>query len=179
VVLCGSILPIDFPWDLIIDRGQVQAVRNEFGIRDKWVVCVRGYVRGTGQSGYSGFTRSHERLVQQEFDYNHSDFFERDHMQDCWLPFIDQDFQDIPKTQGDRIARPISATPWGAYISVASALSIFPFVWNTWSYWRGGYYFSWPIVILLLALIALANVIAGVRYSRPMTACGGKSAVAQ
>ena len=31
VLLCGSILPPSFPWDAIIDRGQVQAVRNEYG----------------------------------------------------------------------------------------------------------------------------------------------------
>src|SRR4030095_6223879 len=31
VILCGSILPRDFPWDRLIDRGQVQAVRNEYG----------------------------------------------------------------------------------------------------------------------------------------------------
>ena len=56
VILCGSILPRDFPWDQLIARGQVQAVRNEFGVRDPWVKWVRWFVRGTGPSGAVGFT---------------------------------------------------------------------------------------------------------------------------
>src|SRR5208337_4179953 len=40
VILCGSILPRDFPWDKLIERGQVQAVRNDFGVHhmeDRWI----------------------------------------------------------------------------------------------------------------------------------------------
>src|SRR5215211_4368218 len=36
VLLCGSILPRNFPWDDLINRGQVQAVRNEYGSKDRW-----------------------------------------------------------------------------------------------------------------------------------------------
>ncbi len=41
VILCGSILPNDFPWHEIIERGQVGSVRNEYGVKDIWVRLVR------------------------------------------------------------------------------------------------------------------------------------------
>jgi predicted GNAT family acetyltransferase len=69
VIVCGSILPVGFPWDKLIARGQVQAVRNEFGVRDFWVRCAGSFVKGAGPSGAEGFTCNHERLVQEKFDY--------------------------------------------------------------------------------------------------------------
>jgi hypothetical protein len=44
IILCGSILPTDFPWDALLERGQVRAVRNEFGVSDIWVKWVRFFV---------------------------------------------------------------------------------------------------------------------------------------
>ena len=54
VILCGSILPRDFPWDKLIARGQVQAVRNEFGVRDPWVKWVRGSSGAPDRPGRRG-----------------------------------------------------------------------------------------------------------------------------
>jgi serine/threonine protein kinase len=88
VLLCGSILPEDFPWDLLIDRGQVQAVRNEYGARDVWTRIARIGVRGTGPSGLVGFSCKHERLEQEMFDFSHSEYFEKGHMEQKWLPFL-------------------------------------------------------------------------------------------
>jgi hypothetical protein len=119
VILCGSILPADFPWDRLIERGQVQAVRNEYGVRDPWVRRVRCFVRGTGPSGASGFTCQHERLEQEEFEYDHGDYFGLDHMEDRWLPFLNRPLAEIPRAEAThRIPRPKTAPPWGLYAVV-------------------------------------------------------------
>lgn len=116
VILCGSILPTDFPWDKLIGRGQVQAVRNEYGVRDPWVKHVRCFVRGTGSSGAVGFTCKHDRLEQEEFEYDHGDYFGIDHMEDRWIPFLDRPLAEIPRTKdGHRIPRPVTARPWCLY----------------------------------------------------------------
>lgn len=116
VILCGSILPRNFPWDKLIARGQVQAVRNEFGVRDPWVKWVRWFVRGTGPSGASGFACTHERLEQEEFDFNHGDYFGIDHMEDRWISFLDKPLEEIPRSDvGGRIPRPHTSAPWGLY----------------------------------------------------------------
>ena len=124
VILCGSILPRDFPWDQLIARGQVQAVRNEFGVRDPWVKWVRWFVRGTGPSGAVGFTCQHPRLEQEEFDFDHGDYFGLDHMEDRWVPFLDRPLPEIPRAEaGPRIPRPKTALPWGLY-AVMLALAL-------------------------------------------------------
>jgi hypothetical protein len=124
VILCGSILPSDFPWDKLIERGQVQAVRNEYGVRDPWVKRVRWFVRGTGPSGASGFTCQHAGLEQEEFEYDHGDYFGIDHMEDRWIPFLNKPLAEIPRAQdGPRILRPKTVPPWGLY-AVVLALAL-------------------------------------------------------
>lgn len=89
VLLCGSILPPDFPWETILARGQVRAVRNEFGTRDFWTGAVRFVVpRRTGPSGSSGFALEHPRLEQERFLFSHSEYFEKAHMRDKWVRFL-------------------------------------------------------------------------------------------
>ena len=100
VILCGSILPRDFPWDKLIERGQVQAVRNEYGVRDPWVKRVGCFVRDTGPSGALGFTCKHDRLEQAEFEYDHGDYFGIGHMEDRWIPFLDKSLEEIPRVRG-------------------------------------------------------------------------------
>ena len=126
VILCGSILPRDFPWDKLIERGQVQAVRNEYGVRDPWVRWVGWFVRGTGPSGAVGFTCKHPRLEQEEFDFDHGDYFGLDHMEDRWVPFLDRPLPEIPRAEaGPRIPRSKTAPPWGLYaVVLALALAL-------------------------------------------------------
>ncbi len=118
VILCGSILPPDFPWDKLIERGQIQALRNEYGVRDPWVKRVCYFVRGTGPSGASGFTCRHERFEQEEFEYYHSDYFGHDHIEDRWLPFLNKPLDEIPRAASDRIPRPQTSWPWGLYVAL-------------------------------------------------------------
>ena len=89
VILCGSILPIDFPWDVIINRGQVQEIRNEYGVKDFWCKNVGHFINGTGPSGVYGFNFEHENLEQKEFLFDHSEYFNKSHIRDYWMPFLD------------------------------------------------------------------------------------------
>ena len=130
VILCGSILPIDFPWDRLIERGQVQAVRNENGVKDFWVNQVRGFVPNTGPSGRYGFACSHSRLEQQEFHYTHSEYFEKGHMREYWIAFLDKTVPLI-ETRQMAVAYPKWSHPWVLYVfllmSVATAMLILLF----------------------------------------------------
>ncbi len=114
VLLCGSILPDNFPWDVLIDRGQVQAVRNEFGARDGWTRAAQWFVPGTGPSGQSGFRLQHERLEQERFDYSHSEYFEKGHMSDNWMPFLKRRLSHITPQERD-VRTPVGTHPVGLY----------------------------------------------------------------
>jgi hypothetical protein len=129
VILCGSILPQDFPWTAILDRGQVTAVRNEYGAKDVWSKLAHWLVAGTGPSGQSGFWFSHPNLMQERFDFEHSEYFNRGHIIDSWLKFMDLPFTRRPIYDTD-VHPPRSNIPWALYglytvIFLAAALSIF------------------------------------------------------
>ncbi|MDO8477755.1 MAG: hypothetical protein Q7W02_16465 [Candidatus Rokubacteria bacterium] len=123
VILCGSILSSDFPWPEIIARGQVQAVRNEYGTRDRWARLVKWFVRGTGPSGISGFRAHHTRLIQEEFHYTHSEYFDKSHMEDRWKPFLEQTFPQTPRVQR-HIPFPRANTPWALYTGYLAILTL-------------------------------------------------------
>jgi hypothetical protein len=123
VLLCGSILPEDFPWDVLIDRGQVQAVRNEYGARDFWTRMAQIFVPGTGTSGLRGFSRTHERLEQEKFDFSHSEYFARGHMEERWLPFLKRRTSFI--TPRERAATPpVGTRPVGLYLLYAATIGV-------------------------------------------------------
>jgi pimeloyl-ACP methyl ester carboxylesterase len=93
IILCGSILPRNFPWQEIIERGQVRALRNEYGVKDVWVKFVRWLVKGSGSSGQNGFTQNgfklkSDEIIQEEFIFEHSEYFNRGHMEEFWIPFL-------------------------------------------------------------------------------------------
>jgi serine/threonine-protein kinase len=122
VLLCGSILPRDFPWGAVIDRGQVQAVRNEYGARDVWTHLARRFVTGTGTSGTLGFSCQHDRLEQEAFDYAHSEYFERGHMSDRWVPFLRRTFSHITPREHP-LELPAATSPWGLWVLYAAIVA--------------------------------------------------------
>lgn len=119
IILCGSILPRDFHWDDLLERGQVRAVRNEFGVKDNWVKVVRYFVRGSGDSGAKGFLFTHPRLDQRKFVFNHSDFFVRSHMK-SWLAFLEREEAVVPPKPVE-VRWPKSRPPIVLYLVVAVA----------------------------------------------------------
>ena len=116
VLLCGSILPRSFPWDQIVERGQVQALRNEYGSHDVWTRAVAWVVPGTGPSGLLGFTAQHARIEQERFNFEHSEYFERGHMDNRWLPFLTAEIEQRPARDSDVTAPPEEARPWVLYV---------------------------------------------------------------
>lgn len=115
VILCGSILPRDFPWNEIIERGQVQAVRNEYGVNDFWTKAVGWFIRASGPSGAEGFTCAHARLEQERFRFDHHEYFERGHMEAKWLPFLNRDLPLIPP-QAHPVQRDPDSRPYLLYL---------------------------------------------------------------
>jgi serine/threonine-protein kinase len=125
IVLCGSILPVDFPWDTLIARGQVQAVRNEFSRRDVWCRMVRWVVRGAGPSGVHGFRIDHGRIEQRAFPFfSHSMYFEKGHMESNWFPFLERVRPPLESVATDAQMRLRTNTPWGLYGAYVGALAI-------------------------------------------------------
>jgi pimeloyl-ACP methyl ester carboxylesterase len=123
IILCGSILPQDFPWDELIERGQVQAVRNEYGTEDMPTRVVKWFVAGTGPSGRKGFSRSHSRFEQERFEYTHSEYFDKGHMEAKWLPFLNAVLPSAPVV-AKPVARPKAGRPWGLYIIYALVIAV-------------------------------------------------------
>lgn len=115
VLLCGSILPTEFPWDVLLERGQVQAVRNEYGSEDVWTELVEWFVPGTGRSGVVGFMATHPRLEQERFTFAHSEYFERGHMASKWIPFLKRSLEQTPLRDSADAIVVSSSRPWGLY----------------------------------------------------------------
>lgn len=125
VLLCGSILPRSFPWTQLIERGQVQSVRNEYGSEDLWTRLAAWFVPGTGSSGIHGFEAQHARFEQVRFSYRHSEYFDRAHMRSEWLPFLRRTVDYWPPRKSTAPSLSRSQRPWGLYMlyaGVASAL---------------------------------------------------------
>jgi len=114
VVLCGSILPRSFPWKDIIERGQVSEVRNEYGVKDIWVKLVKWFVKGAGSSGQNGFRNEDDRVIQEEFVFQHSEYFDRGHMGQLWIPFLLRPSIRLPE-KAKPIPLPTTPTPFGLY----------------------------------------------------------------
>lgn len=141
IILCGSILPMDFPWDDLLESGRVHAVRNEFGARDPWVKLVRFFVRGSGASGARGMAlgREHPRLEQKEFVFNHAEYFVRAHME-SWMDFLERE-HEVPPPKVTVVRWPKPRPPVLLYVIIASlcviALEGVDRVTSTWSSWPG------------------------------------------
>ncbi|HEV2159800.1 hypothetical protein [Bradyrhizobium sp.] len=89
VILCGSILPVDFDWSTLFHRDQVNYVRNEYGAQDRWTAIVGHFIKNTGASGSNGFQTLSPVVSQERFEYfGHSDYFKRAHIESQWIPVL-------------------------------------------------------------------------------------------
>jgi hypothetical protein len=137
IILCGSILPTDFPWDDLLESGRVRSVRNEFGIRDPWVKLVRHFVRGSGSSGARGIApeRQHPRLEQKKFVFNHAEYFVRAHMK-SWIDFLEREEAVSPGKAID-VRWPKPRPPILLYVLVAAVcFSVFGAIHQVTAHWK-------------------------------------------
>jgi pimeloyl-ACP methyl ester carboxylesterase len=75
IVLAGSILPVQYDWNSLLDHGRVLKVRNEVGTRDPWP-AIAGHVSSVfGPAGSQGFATEHRGLEQRFQEVGHSDTF--------------------------------------------------------------------------------------------------------
>jgi pimeloyl-ACP methyl ester carboxylesterase len=92
IILCGSILPVDFDWATLFHRDQVNFVRNEYGVQDYWTSIVGNFIRDAGASGTEGFRSLSTVVSQERFEYfNHSDYFNKQHIENHWLPVLSKE----------------------------------------------------------------------------------------
>jgi hypothetical protein len=91
LILCGSIVRDDFPWEHLRDRlargerAHWQVV-NDCGMRDPWPVFAQSMTWGYGASGRFGF--GHGRVKDRFHDVDHSGFFTEQFVRDYWLPYL-------------------------------------------------------------------------------------------
>lgn len=83
VVLCGSIVRRDFPWDAA--RSRCTRVVNECGTRDFWPVLAGKLLPIYGPSGTVGF-ESATLAVNRYYSLRHSGFLTPDFSKTNWLP---------------------------------------------------------------------------------------------
>ena len=89
LILCGSIIQRDYAWDLLLNRGQGNAVLNEYGGMDLWVKLAPWLIKNTGASGARGFQCAHPSLYQRMRPrFRHSDYFFALNYKDNWIPFL-------------------------------------------------------------------------------------------
>jgi pimeloyl-ACP methyl ester carboxylesterase len=119
VILCGCILPTNFPWKELIDNGQINAVLNCVGVEDYWPIMSSLVIPGTGQSGRIGFTTKHESVFEKRANLSHSEFFDSRQMKNQWMPFLERSFEKVISSEAKHI--PI---PKGDHVILAPILSI-------------------------------------------------------
>ena len=118
VILCGSILPKDFPWDELIENGQVQRVLHLIGKNDRWSTICKFVIPGTGSSGREGFTCSNPHVRQEVNNLSHNEFFDSRQIRKQWFSFLNTDFPQRHSEKSVAVRQSRGDHPW-----VASLLS--------------------------------------------------------
>jgi pimeloyl-ACP methyl ester carboxylesterase len=100
VILVGSIIRPDWPWDQFIGRNQVTAVLNYCGDRDIWVRLAESFIPDSGPSGVIGFALPHDHVINiLRPGGDHSSTFADDQLpatfEDVWRPFLSARSGDI------------------------------------------------------------------------------------
>lgn len=86
LLLCGSIVPLDYRWDKLSQSNDGMVVVNDVGTQDMWPIMARLFSWGYGPSGTLGFGTA--RVSDRFFQYGHSDFFDGDHVTKYWTSFV-------------------------------------------------------------------------------------------
>lgn len=86
IILCGSIVPENFDWDVLPNYPRNGSVINDIGTKDLWPVLAKTSTFGYGASGSLGFNTP--SIEDRYHEMAHSDFFTEELFRDYWLPFI-------------------------------------------------------------------------------------------
>ena len=133
LILCGSVLPQDFPWEQSQGRFDDDKVINECSKSDIWPVLAQSLSWGYGASGTHGFGKV---LVRDRFHAGgHGQYFKPKFVEKYWEPFIRRG-----EYKGTTYEGKAPLTQW--WLSV---LGILPFQWI----------FISTILIIIVVLILL------------------------
>jgi pimeloyl-ACP methyl ester carboxylesterase len=86
LVLCGSIVPLQFSWIEVLNQLGQHRIINDVGTKDLWPVIARVVTFGYGPSGRLGF--KYPGVADRFHNYKHSDYFEDVHVRKYWEPFL-------------------------------------------------------------------------------------------
>lgn len=104
IIICGSILPPEFSWDLLFQRDQVSEVRHEYGMKDIWTRLGGRIVPHAGVSGAIGFGHSAPHFEEVVYEhYRHSDFFGDSHIESTWLPLLQKELPRFKVKHGREV----------------------------------------------------------------------------
>jgi hypothetical protein len=105
VLVCGSILPPDFDWAILIGRNQVWRVRNEYGSKDHWPRYAHWFVPTAGDSGSRGFEFNSPLVSENRLLGGlHSDFFHSSHYRNHWVPFVESAAAPVYVETGSQVS---------------------------------------------------------------------------
>lgn len=89
IILCGSIVQRQYPWDQQLSQGHCSAVLNDAGKKDFWAAIAEFCIKDAGSSGSEGFTTKCEGLTQRIHpEFRHSDYFSTRNYEVNWVPFL-------------------------------------------------------------------------------------------
>jgi hypothetical protein len=104
VILCGSILPVDFDWTTVVGRSQLWEVTNDYGVVDFWAGHAHWLVPDAGPSGARGFELDSPLVRNRRFEYHlHSDYFREGHYH-TWIRILQRpavEFQTVRSSELD------------------------------------------------------------------------------
>lgn len=128
LILCGSIVREDYPWNAMFEAQRVQRVLHDYGRQDIWARLVVWFIEDAGQSGYNGFEQeAGGRVVQRRHPrFRHSDYFYKTNYVDRWIPFFrGEDPPAIPAEVRPRINWKARTVRYGFLAAVVAAIAYF------------------------------------------------------
>lgn len=126
IILCGSIVPRDFRWDVHARELGTNSIVNDVGTKDVWPIVATTISFGYGASGRLGFQTG--RVSDRYFPLDHSGFFKASHIKKFWLPFIKdgniaQSKWDTKKPKTSNVLNLLSNV-WQAKIAIVIAILV-------------------------------------------------------
>ncbi len=86
LVLCGCIIPNDYPWEHLSGRINHKVI-NDFGTRDIWPLWAHKLSWGYGDTGRYGFGRSD--ILDRAHDKAHGEYFQERFIREFWKPLFE------------------------------------------------------------------------------------------
>ena len=97
IILCGTIVEQDFPWDELGPQ-ITEGVINDCGTKDLWPIVAQSTTWGYGASGVFGFKSA---LVRDRFHpIDHGGCFQEEFVRTYWLPYLERG--EIVERRGPR-----------------------------------------------------------------------------